>query len=390
MKRTLLLSAALVMMLAPLSAGAQEVFFSAGRNVLTNTKYVTSLVDGSRGCNSFDAGILWKASGTAAADMYNNPRIGLGFSYTNLGALDCVEGSSIGDSFALYGTFVRDVLILGPVRTGYDLQFGGALMTKPYHKTDNPLNVLYGGPFTFHIKAGIYVVGDITPRWSLGAEVAFKHNSACRLIIPNRGVNAVCYSFTSTYSFGNKTLKPGLQIKENSPLNRKLRFGLFASGGIHKCMAEWEADQLLPPQERPDYYTPWFKGSVGAEVIWRYCRRTSSGLQLELHYLGNMEALRRSDAAMYGAKAKEAGYSPLSPGVGFVQDVYFGSWALGGGFGVYLYRQVGIHENRGPFYQKVHLRYYPPFLPSCFAGIALRAHKFNRADYLEFTLGAVL
>ena len=110
MKRTLLLSSALVLMLAPLSAGAQEVFFSAGRNVLTNTKYVTSLVDGSRGCNSFDAGILWKASGTDAADMYNNPRIGLGFSYTNLGALDCVEGSSIGDSFALYGTFVRDVL----------------------------------------------------------------------------------------------------------------------------------------------------------------------------------------------------------------------------------------------------------------------------------------
>ena len=73
MKRTLLLSAALVLMLAPLSAGAQEVFFSAGRNVLTNTKYVTSLVDGSRGCNSFDAGILWKASGTAAAGMYNNP-----------------------------------------------------------------------------------------------------------------------------------------------------------------------------------------------------------------------------------------------------------------------------------------------------------------------------
>ena len=390
MKRALFIISVSSLLLAAQYSRAQEVFFSAGRNILTNTKYTTDLVNGSRGCNSFDAALVWKTSDTQASEMYGNPRIGVGVSYTNLGAIDCVEGSSLGDSFTLYGTFMRDFLSLGPVRSGYSIQFGGAYMTHPYHKTDNPLNVLYGGPFTFHIKGGLYLLADITPRWSIGAEVAFKHNSACRLIIPNRGINAICYSFTSSYSFGGKTVKPGLRIKDDSPLNRKIRFALFASGGIHKCMAEWEADQLLSPQERPDYYTPWFKGSIGAEAIWRYCARTSSGLQLELHYLGNMEALRRSDAAMYGERAKDAEYSPLSPGIGFVQDLYFGSWALGGGFGVYLYRKVGIHENRGPFYQKVHLRYYPPFLPSCFAGIALRAHKFNRADYLEFTLGAIL
>lgn len=369
------------------SARAQEISISAGRNVLTNTKYITDLVPGARGYNAFDIGLGWRSEGKEAAG-YGNPLLGAGFSWSNLGAVDCVPGSSLGDAFALYGFFKRDLLHAGPVSAGYDIQLGGALMTNPYHKTENPLNVLYGGPFTFHIKGGLFVETVVGKDWKVGAEVGFKHNSACRLIIPNRGLNAVCYTLSASYSLGNTTIEPGKAIPAVTPLDKRFRVAVFASGGIHKCMAEFEADQLLPPEERPDQYTPWFKGSVGAEVVWRYCRKTSTGLQAELHYIANTEALRRSDAALYGAKDLE--YSPFAPGVGFIQDLYFGSWSVGAGMGVYLYRKVGIHEDRGPLYQKVFLKYYPPFLPSCFAGISLRAHKFNRADYLEFTVGTIL
>ena len=47
-------------------------------------------------------------------------------------------------------------------------------------------------------------------------------------------------------------------------------------------------------------------------------------------------------------------------------------------------------KDNGRLYQKVYLRYYPPALKRIFAGAAIRAHHFGKADYIEFSIGTVL
>lgn len=378
-----------VLVLIGNGARAQEAYVAGDLNHFTDVGYLNELVQGAKVYGTFDVGIGWKTAGADAA-MFKHPRVGVGLSYATLGSVQCTPGSRMGDAFSLYGFFMRDLVQAGWFSAGYDIELGLALMTHPYDKYDNPLNVVYGGPLTFHTKGGIYAMARVSERLSLEIEGTYRHNSSCRLFIPNRGVNAYGCSVSARYSFGSRTLEPGRgpAASPSLPLNSPWRVSLFAAGGLHKCNAEYYADQLLPPQERSDPYTPWFKGSAGLEATWRYCRRTSTALQLEVHYIANTERLKYCDLRMYGRQEPE--YSPWAPGIGFVQEIYLGPFTAGAGAGVYLWRRVGIHENHSNFYQKVFLRYYPPAIRSWFFGISMRAHTFDRADYIEFCVGKVL
>ena len=236
---------------------------------------------------------------------------------------------------------------------------------------------------------GAYFRVQASPRLAIQADVNFRHNSNGRLFVPNGGVNSVSYGLVASYAVGDHVLRPGARRPaEGDPLEQKFRVALFAGGGIHRCMAEYDADLLLPPEQRQDRYTPWFKGSVGAEVDWRYSRRSSTGVQAEFWYLSNTEAIRRADDALYGPAARR--YSPFAAGIGLIQDFYFGSFTAGVGLGAYLFKESGVHEDNGRLYQKVYLRYYPPALKRVFAGAAIRAHRFGKADYIEFSIGTIL
>ena len=399
--------------LFPGRALAQEVYVAGDCNRLVNVRYLTDLVQEPRLYGTFDVGIAWKTAGPDAL-MYNAPRVGIGFSYAALGACNYTPGSRMGDSFAVYGFFMRDLVQKGWFSAGYDAEFGMALMSDHYDKFDNPLNVAYGGPFTFHLKGGLYAMARVTDRLTLGIEASSRHNSSCRFFIPNRGINAYGCSLSARYALGQATLTPGGGSARGAgagahssgggadalspggggasapdlPLNARWRVSVFGAGGPHKCNAEYYADQLLPPEDRSDPYTTWFKGSAGAEAAWRYCRRTSTAIQVELHYISNTERLKVCDLAMYGRQ--EGIYSPWAPGIAAAQEFYLGPFSAGAGMGVYLWRHVGIHEDHSRFYQKVFLRYYPPVLRSVYMGISMRAHTFSRADYLEFCLGWIL
>lgn len=379
----------LTLLLLSATAGAQEVFVSVAENFFTRAHRTTNLVTGPLRFQAFDAGISWRITDSEAARLYASPRFGIGFSYANLGSCEFIPGSRLGDSFTFYACFDRPLLQLGAFSAGYALEFGAAIMTHWYDRFDNPANQLYGGPYANHAQMGAYFRVQASRHLALQADVSFRHNSNGRLFVPNGGVNSVSCALGASYAVGDNTLKPGSRRPAaGDPLEQKFRVALFAGGGIHRCMAEYDADRLLPPEERQDRYTPWFKGSVGAEVDWRYSRRSSTGVQAEFWYLSNTEAIRRADDALYGPAVRR--YSPFAAGIGLIQDFYFGSFTAGVGLGGYLFKESGVHEDNGRLYQKVYLRYYPPTLKHFFAGAAIRAHQFGKADYIEFSIGTVL
>ena len=380
----------LACLMLPLCARGQEIAVKTSEHFFLDTPYITDLVTGRHSFEAFDVSIGWRTDGSEAAEMFGHPRLGIGFSYADFGRVECVPGSRMGDSYSLYGFFMRDFLHGRVFSAGYSMELGGALMTHYYHKTDNPHNRLYSGPFAFHVKGGLYVRAQLTPRWAVTLEGDYRHNSSARLFIPNAGINSMGFALSARYAMSEKYLSPGggRTSWPGHPLDSRWRFALYGGGGIHRCLAEYNADKALAVSDRHDPYNPWFKGNIGLEAVWRYSRKTSTGVQLELQYLSNTEILRVCDEILYDSKDNI--YSPLSPGVCIIQDVYFGPMTAGIGVGAYIYRQVGEHEYHGPVYQKVNLRYYLPFLRSVFVGASLRAHYFSQVDYLEFNIGKVI
>ena len=146
----------IMLCLLPAAAGAQEVYVSVAENAFTKARRTTRLVTGPLHFQAFDAGISWQVADSEAARLYGSPRIGVGFSYANMGSCECIPGSRLGDSFTLYARFDRPLLRLGAFTAGYDLEFGAALMTHHYDRFDNPDNQLYGGPYANHAKMGAY------------------------------------------------------------------------------------------------------------------------------------------------------------------------------------------------------------------------------------------
>lgn len=382
------LSFCILLFLLPIACGAQELGFSAAFNKFTRAKSIQRVIEQPRVFGAFDVKLGYKVRGTEYAAMFGFPRFGVGFSYAALGSCETVGDIKVGDSFTLYAFFQRDLIRSGSFRMGYSAEMGPAFMTRWYDPVNNPRNDLYGGPVTMHDKLGLYAFFNVSPRFTLGAELAFRHNSSGRLYVPNEGLNSFSGALMASYTIGDKYLKPGSGIPSGAHYNSKFRVSVFAGGGIHKCMAEYLVDKKLPGEERRIDYMPWFKGSAGVEGVWRYSRKCSLSLQAELHYLSNTEALRDADNVLFGKEDRT--YSPLSPGIGITQEVYFGPFTVGAGVGAYLFREVGVRENHGRLYQKVSFRYYPPRLVSYFAGMSIRAHEFGRADYIEFSLGRII
>lgn len=380
--------ALLLILLSPAVAGAQELFVNVGENFMTTARPIMKFVMEPRRFQTVDVGIFWKTSDTETARLYGFPRFGIGFSYANLSPLECRGSSRMGDSYALYMHLDREFLQWGIFSAGYNIEYGIGLMTHYYDRYENYWNKLYGGPIANHAELGLFSRLQVSEHLAFRAEVNYRHKSSGRLYVPNSGLNAISCALGVHYAVGEHTLKPGGRRPAEDLLDKRFRVAVFAGGGVHRCMAEFKADFEFPKEERQPSYTPWFKGSVGAEVNWRYARRTATGVQMEFFYLSNTEALRRADDILYGPAERK--YSPFAAGIGLTQDLYYGSFTAGVGVGAYLFRQVGQHEDHGRLYQKVTLRYFPPALKRVFAGIAIRTHLFSQADYMELSIGTIL
>ena len=111
-----------------------------------------------------------------------------------------------------------------------------------------------------------------------------------------------------------------------------------------------------------------------------------------------MKELEASDRILYGDEAVNncPGYSPISVGIAFVQEVYWRNLAVHVAIGAYPYRHKGVNDKalndkfddreRGWHYEKAGFRYYFPKLGDTFLGFAIKSHSI-KAEYLEFSAG---
>ena len=317
---------------------------------------------------------------------YNLPRYGLGFSYNAMGMLDCKVGEGLGDVYTLYGFANVDLVRNRFFSFGPKLEFGASYVTKTWDVLTNPKNLYVGTHILVMVGAGLEAGFHITPQWELGLTAMITHRSNGMLKVPNYGLNDISGGLWLRYDLNERHLgKRG--ARPQIPTFKKWIFDVYASGGVHSCDAERDVYENLVlkegDQNRWADSKSWLRLGIGGTASYRYHPIFATGVGLDVFYTGNWKRLAEYYELKYGEPTKT---SPIYVGAYIQQSFYYRNMEIGIGFGVYLFKRLGIEDSTWN-YQRALIRYHIPKAGDIFVGFAMRAHRFDRSDTLEFTFG---
>ena len=337
------------------------------------------------------------------AEAFGFPLINIGMSIARTSNFQFSDPTHFPDLYSIYGSFERSILKTKYVSAGYLLNFGATYNPGRYDPVNNPSNNWLSSPFMAYFGAGVFGKVHIGKRWEAGVNVMFRHFSNGRLALPNEALNAIGVGIfaryrLSDYEYDKYTKKYNFERNWNKGMQYMIVFG----GGVHTCMAEWNAYVESEPDpvkkaEAVASLKAHPKFSLSFDAVYRYSMRYATGLGLDLFYSTNMDALEKSDRVFYGDEAVDnsPGYNPLSVGIAVVQEVYWRNFAVHVAIGAYPYRHKGVNgaeakaagdRERGWHYEKAGIRYYFPKLGDTFVGFAIKSHSI-KAEYLEFSIG---
>jgi hypothetical protein len=337
----------------------------------------------------------------AYAQAFGFPMLSVGFSVANMGDFKFVDGSKFPAFYALYGSFERSIMRRQHFSWGYQMDFGLAYNPGRYDPIACPANNWLSSPVMAYFGVGPFAKVHFGKHWSVGANVMFRHFSNGRLALPNEALNALGGGVFARYRLEDYDYRTYAHARApKSEFEKKMQYAIVLGGGVHTCMAEWNAyveTEPDPARKQEIKLKAHPKLSLGVDALYRYSLRYATGIGLDLFYSSNMEELEKSDRIVYGDEAVDncPGYDPISVGVAVVQEVYWHNFAVHVAVGAYPYRRKGVNgpeakalgdRERGWHYEKAGFRYYFPKLGDTFLGFAIKSHSI-KAEYLEFSVG---
>ena len=340
------------------------------------------------------------------ARAFGFPMFSVGFSLARTSNFQFYDQTEFPDLYSVFGSFERTLMRQQRFSAGYQLDFGATYNPGRYDPVNNPGNNWLSSPFMAYFGAGIFTKFILAERWELGMDVMFRHFSNGRLALPNEALNALGAGVFARYRLSDYNYNDYKSDGYESPdYGKKMQYAIVFGGGVHTCMAEWNA--YVETEQDPEKKNEAISGlkrhpkfSLSFDALYRYSMRYATGLGLDIFYSSNMEELEKSDRILYGDEAVYncPGYSPISVGVALVQEVYWRNLAVHVAIGTYPYRKKGVNgpeakaagdRERGWHYEKAGLRYYFPELGNTFLGFAIKSHSI-KAEYLEFSIGMLL
>ena len=316
----------------------------------------------------------------------NLPRYGLGLSYSGMGGIDCKPGSRLGDAYSFFGYGHIDVVRTGIFSFGPSLHFGLSGMTRRWNAETNPMNLYVGTPVLVMIGVGLEASFQLTPKWELGLTSMIMHRSNGMLKVPNYGLNDLSIGLFTRYNInerycGHRGEKPQV------PSYKKWIYDIYFSGGVHSCDPERHIYEDIVLQEgdqnRWKDSKSWLRLNLGGTVSYRYHPLFATGVGLDVSYTGNWKRLAEYYELKYGEKTTTC---PVYVGAYLQQSFFYKNVEIAVGLGVYLFKKLGVEDSTWN-YQRALIRYHIPKAGNIFFGFAMRAHRFDRSDTLEFSFG---
>lgn len=341
------------------------------------------------------------ADSCSYAHTFGYPMISAGLSLASMGDFKFHDQSKLPSLYSVFGSFERSLIRKKHASFGYMLDFGVTYNPGRYDPVNNPGNNWLSFPVMAYFGAGTFAKWHIGKRWEVGADIMFRHFSNGRLALPNEALNALGGGLFARYRLSDYeyTRYEGVR-KPKYEFKKGMQYMIVLGGGLHSCMAEWNAyveTEPDPAKKVQIHLEKHPKLSLSFDALYRYSLRYATGLSLDVFYSSNMKELEKSDRIVYGDEAVDnsPGYDPISVGIAFVQEVYWKNFAVHVAIGAYPYRHKGVNgpeakalgdRERGWHYEKAGLRYYMPKLGDTFVGFAIKSHSI-KAEYLEFSVG---
>lgn len=319
---------------------------------------------------------------------YNFPHYGLGFSYANMSGVKChpESASGLGDAYTLFGYAHFDLLKTRHFSFGPNLELGTSFMTRKWDAVTNPKNFYVGTSMLIMVGAGLEAAFHITPRWELGLNAMLTHRSNGMLRTPNFGLNELAAGAFVRYDLSDRHLGRRGASPER-PEFKKWLFDIYFSGGVHSCDAErgLYLEHVLKEGEENRWgsFRPWLRLNLGGTALFRYHPIFATGIGLDVSYTQNWKRLGEYYELVHGTAAKTC---PVYVGAYLQQSFFYRNVEVGIGLGVYLFKKLGIEDSTWN-YQRALIRWHLPKAGNIFLGFAMRAHRFDRSDTLEFSLG---
>ncbi len=341
-----------------------ENVFSQGEVLKTND-FVRGLNQKGTPISDFtasDTRIGWQTKGTHQwHHLHNLPYYGIGF-YNSLFS----HKEEIGHPTALYFFFGGP--FLSKPKSSFDYEFGFGLSSnwKPYDEIDNPFNLAIGSYMNAFIDLKMGYSWYVGKHFSLNAGLRLTHFSNGALRHPNSGINLASPFIGLRYDFiSREDLLNSIPSPEQEELTNEFNINIVLGERSVKHTTTRNIKSVSLKSVTLEYLKP-------TKGVFRY------GFGLDVGIDENRWIAVNEDSVTL-APRKEQIFLGLAP----IGQFRANRIALQAAFG-YVVMSGGVFV-KNQFYQRVGIRYY--LSKHLFAGIAIKATNFSKADYIEWSLG---
>lgn len=315
------------------------------------------------------------------AELYGYPNVGFSFGWMGLSALQYNGESHLGSVINLSGFFEGDFLRTKRFSFGFDGQAGFGLSKAIYDPNFNPLNTAVSSPLLIFMRAALKAKYRFTNQLEVGVGVHIEHCSTGYLSCPNRGLNGNGATLSLRYYSMAPPSRKKFQPEAWSE-NRRIFGEVYIGGGLHRSYTEWEVFGTS---------TPWPILTAGGNINYSFFPHISTGLNLDLYHTDRayLQRVEQFERVLYGDEAVDeyGHYDAFSCGLSFLLQFHYGNVTVFGNLGTYLHKHSGLHDQEGLFYQRAGIKFNFPKLEGLFIAVDCKAHQFNSASMLEFTVG---
>jgi len=288
------------------------------------------------------------------------------FGYSDFGAgflYHDFRDNSLGKNYAIVG--FMEYYLWKPthrLQLSFRLSYGIAYNTKPYHKTTNSKNKLFGSHILFPLDFVLYLkYPRIYRHWGIQAGFGIFHYSNANLQSPNYGANMPTLTLGINYDYRNKPVE---MQKKFPAFNKKWQYLAFLRFGINE--SDYYDSGIFP------FFIPGFqmekhlnfrhKINLGAELFLSYFLREQ--IRYEYYAMPEFHVDKIADFKRFGVYG---GHEFFYQKIGIVTTM-----------GYYVYYPYKF-ESR--FYNRLALNLYLSKHLKTMLG--LKFHYFSRAEALE-------
>ena len=314
-------------------------------------------------------------SDTPYSIICNNPEWGIAFQMDGLGDARAIDGPGLGNIYCLYGYLDRPLVEAGRLMLGYSAGFGlGCCYSKLYDPVSNPKNLLFSVPLNSRIRFGLEARYRFSKRYYTGLGFYFNHSSNGDVNYPNRGYNG--YELSLFAGMDGDDADRVMPERRFDTFRRRVQFDVQVSAGVVSNEDYfYYCEETLGGGDNMHYP----KYSLQADCLYKYCFTHATGIGFDLFVTPFCEQI-----AMYDGR--DDIYDPVSVGLSILHEMCYRDLTLTVGVGRYLYHNDGLARFK-KLYQMVHIKYHFPSLADTYVGLALKAHKFMKAESVQLCIG---